>query len=107
MVGHPHYKLEWKVPSEEGSGLDYTFRCLPDRMGCHLSEAENRWGGGGSLVSGGEQHAHKLPGVAGSNISSKDIPEECKQEVSTPQVGQYHSSGIHKQPGRDNLQAIG
>ena len=71
-------------------------------MGCHLSGAED-WR---SLVSGRQQYAHELPGVAGNSISSKDIPEECKQEVSnyTPQVGQYHSSGIHKQP---DLQAIG
>ena len=71
--------------------------------GANQSEPEDRR----SMVTSKEQYAHQLPGVAGSNIGSEDIPEKQNQDVSAPQVGQYHSSGIHKQPGRDSLQGIG
>ena len=100
VVGHPHDQLEWEVPPQEGSGHNHR---LTDRVGCHMSGAEDRR----SLVSERRQDAHKLSGVAGCNASGEDIPEEQIQDVSTPQVGQYHGSGIHKQPGRDSLQGIG
>ena len=103
MVGHPHDKLEWKVPSEEGSGHNNRLRCLTDGLGSNQSEPEDRR----SMVTGREQYAHQLPGVAGSNIGSEDIPEKQNQDVNAPQVGQYHGSGIHKQPGGDSLQGIG
>ena len=44
---------------------------------------------------------------ATSHTSGQDIPEERNQDVSTPQVRQYHGSGIYKQPGRSSLQGIG
>ena len=103
MVEHPHDKLEWKVPSEEGSGHNNRLRCLTDGLGSNQSEPEDRR----SMVTGREQYAHQLPRVAGSNIGSEDIPEKQNQDVSAPQVGQYHGSGIHKQPGGDSLQGIG
>ena len=34
------------------------------------------------------------------------VPDR-EQDVSTPPVGQYHGSGIHKQPGRNSLQGVG
>ena len=37
VVGHPHDKLEWKVPPQEGSGHDNRFRCLTDRLGSNQS----------------------------------------------------------------------
>ena len=74
-----------------------------DRLGCDMLEPTDRR----SMVTDREQQAHKLPGVAGSNISSPDIPERQNQDVSTPQVGQHHSSGVHQQPRRNGLQGIG
>ena len=53
------------------------------------------------------EDAHKLFGAASSNSSSQDIAEKQNQDVSPSQVGQYHSSGIHKQAGRNSLQGIG
>ena len=103
MVGHPHDKLEWKVPSEEGSGHSNRLRCLTDGLGSNQSKPEDRR----SMVTGREQYAHQLPGVAGSNIGSEDILEKQNQDVGAPQVGQYRGSGIHKQPGGDSLQGIG
>ena len=38
VVGHPHDKLEWEVPPQEGSGSNNRLRCIPDRMGCDMSE---------------------------------------------------------------------
>ena len=67
-------------------------RCIPDGMGCNMSEPAD-WR---SMVTDTEQQAHKLPGVSGYNISSPDIPERQNQDVSTPPVGQHHSSGIHQ-----------
>ena len=103
VVGHPHDKLEWKVPPQEGSGHDNRFRCLTDRLGSNQSEPKDRR----SVVTDRVQDAHQLSGAASCNTSSQDIPEKQKQDVSAPQVGQYHGSGIHKQPGRDSLQGIG
>ena len=103
VVGHPHDKVEWEIPSQEGSGLSDRFRCIPDRVGCNLSKPEDRR----SMVSDRGQYAYKLPGTTSCNASSKDIPEEQIQDVSASQIGQYHSSGIHKQSGRNSLQAIG
>ena len=103
VVGHPHDKLEWEVPPQEGSGHDNRLRCIPDRMGCNMSEPADRR----SMVTDREQQAHKLPGAAGCDISSPDIPERQNQDVSTPPGGQHHSSGIHQQPGRNGLQGIG
>ena len=99
VVGHPHDKLEWEVPPQEGSGHDNRLRCIPDRMGCNMSEPADRR----SMVTDREQQAHKLPGAAGCDISSPDIPERQNQDVSTPPGGQHHSSGIHQQPGRNSL----
>ena len=54
------------------------------------------------------------PGQAGGqdecNISGDPTSPtilSAPTDVSTPQVGQYHSNGIHKQPGRDSLQGFG
>ena len=38
MVGHPHDKMEWEIPSQEGSGSGNRFRCISDRMGCSVLE---------------------------------------------------------------------
>ena len=42
MVKHPHDKLEWKVPPQEGSGHDNRFRCLTDRLRSNQSEPKDR-----------------------------------------------------------------
>ena len=99
-MGHPHDKLEWEVPPQEGSRRDNRFRGLSDRLGSNQSEPEDRR----SMVPGRKQNAHKLPGTSSYNTSSQDIPEKQIQDVSTPQ---YHGSGIHQQPGRNSLQGIG
>ena len=38
VVGHPHDKMEWEIPSQEGSGSGNRFRCISDRMGCSVLE---------------------------------------------------------------------
>ena len=103
VVGHPHDKLEWKIPSQEGSRSDNRFRCFPGRVGCDMSDPEDRR----SLVQNRGQDAHKLPGAASSDFCSSHIPEKQVQDIGPPQIGQYHGSGIHKQSGRDSLQGIG
>ena len=103
VVGHPHDKMEWKIPSQEGSGSGNRFRCILDRMGCSVPEPTDRR----PVVSGRAQDAHQLPGVTGRDISGTHIPEEQNQDVSTPQIGQHHGSGICKQSRRDSLQGIG
>ena len=85
MVGHPHDKVEWEVPSQEGSGLSDRFRYIPDRMGCNLSEPKD---------------------LLGATLAVKTFLKQI-QDVSASQIGQYHSSAIHKQSGRDSLQGIG
>ena len=89
VVGHPHDKLEWKVPPQEGSGHDNRFRCLTDRLGSNQSGPQD-WR---SVVTDRVQDAHQLSGAADCNISSQDIPEKQKQDVSTPQIGRSRRSG--------------
>ena len=60
-----------------------------------------------SLVQSRGQDAYKLPRTASCNICGSHIPERKIQDVSPPQIGQYHGSGIHKQSGRDSFQGIG
>ena len=103
VVGHPHDKLEWQIPSQEGSGSNNRFRCIPDRLGDNMPDPEDQR----SLVQSRGQDAYKLPRTASCNICGSHIPEGKIQDVSPPQIGQYHGSGIHKQSGRDSLQGIG
>ena len=89
VVGHPHDKLEWKVPPQQGSGHDNRFRCLTHRLGSNQSGPQD-WR---SVVTDRVQDALQLSGAADCNNSSQDIPEKQKQDVSTPQVGRSHGSG--------------
>ena len=45
------------------------------------------------MVTDRVQDAHQLSGAADCNVSSQDIPEKQKQDVSTPQIGRSHRSG--------------
>ena len=66
----------------------------------HSDASLIRWGatcqsqqtGGPWSLTESNRHVHKLPGVAGCNIASPDIPERQNQNVSTPPVGQHHST---------------
>ena len=60
---------------------------------------EYRW----SLISGGEILAHKLPGTASGDSSTKNIHEEQKTSVGTNEDRQYHSSSLYKQSRRYNV----
>ena len=42
-----------------------------------------------------------------ATLAVKAFLKKQNQDVSTPQVGQYHSSGIHKQPGGNIVQGFG
>ncbi len=59
------------------------------------------------MVKGGAEPAHKLPGVAGSNIGIKVIHKGTDGPVGTLEDGQYHGSGLCQQPGRYSLQGAG
>ena len=56
LVGHPHDKMEWEIPFQQGSGSGNRFRCISDRMGCSVPEPTD-WR---SVVSGRVQVVHKL-----------------------------------------------
>ena len=60
-----------------------------------------------SMVQGRMPDAYKLSGAIGCLTSSPHIPEEQNRDIGPPEVGQYHSSGLYQQPGRDGLQGIG
>ena len=102
VVGHPHDKLEWEVPPQEGGGHDNRFRRLSDRLGSNQSEPEDRpW-----FKAESRMHINCLELLA-ATLAVKTFLEKQIQGVSTPQVGQYHGSGIHQQPGRNSLQGTG
>ena len=103
VVGQPYGELEWEIPPVEGGRYDNRLRRISDRMGCSMSEPTDR----SSMVPGRMQDAYKLSGVIGCYTSSPHIPAEQNQDVSPPEVGQYHGSGLYQQPGRDGLQGIG
>ena len=103
VVRQPYGEMEWEIPPVEGGRYDNRLRPISDRMGCSMSEPTDRR----SMVPGRMQDAYKLSGVIGCYTSSPHIPEEQNQDVSPPGVGQYHSSGLYQQPGRDGLQGIG
>ena len=89
----------------EGDRSDHKLRCIPDRMGCSVSEPTDRR----SMVPDRMQDAYKLSRAICCNTSSPHIPEKQKQDISPPEVGQYHGSGLYQQPrgGGDGLQGIG
>ena len=99
------HMIHWngKFLLKKGSGHDNGLRCLSDRLGSNQSESEV-WR---YMVPDREQDAYKLSGTASCNTSSHDILETQNQDVSTPQVGKYHGSGIHKHPKRISLQGVG
>lgn len=67
---------------------------------------QNQWTGGLWSLVEGKMHII-LPEAIGCKICSPCIPEEQKQNVSTPQVGQHHSRGVHQQPRSNSLQRVG
>ena len=103
MVGHSDDTLEWDVPPQEGSGHDNRFRCIPDRMGCNLSEPTDRR----SMVPVRVQYAYKLSGTIGCDTGSPHISEVQNQDVRTPHSRQHHSSDLHQQSWRNSLHAVG
>ena len=58
-------------------------------------------------VHGPRQDAYKLSRTIGCNTKSPHIPEKQKQDISPPEVGQYHGSGLYQPPRGDSLQRIG
>ncbi len=72
-------------------------RCLPDRMGSHLTGHSNRR----PVVPSRERLAHKLSGTAGSIVCSPVLLEEPEEHM----LRQHHSSGLHQQLGRHSVQA--
>ena len=106
-MGHPHDKLEWEVPPQEGSGRDNRFRRLSDRLGSNQSEPEDRR----SVVPGRKQNAHKLPGTASRNTSSQDIPEKQIQDVIIYSSGwtiprQWHTSTNREEHGKKPMDVV-
>ncbi len=103
MVGLSPEPVEREEHAAEGSGLSDRIRCVTGRVGSSLQPPED-WQ---AMVKGGAEPAHKLPGVAGSNIGIKDIHKGTDGPVGTLEDGQYHGSGLCQQPGRYSLQGAG
>ncbi len=103
VVGLSPEPVEREEHAAEGSGLSDRIRCVTDRVGSSLQPPTD-WR---AMVKGGAEPAHKLPGVAGSNIGIKVIHKGTDGPVSTLEDGQYHGSGLCQQPGRHSLQGAG
>ena len=56
-----------------------------------------------TLVRGGTEVAHKLPGDPGSFLGSQMLRQGQKQYLHPTQAGQHDSSVVYKQPGGDSI----
>ena len=92
VAGTPH-QMEWSVFTDNNTRCCYRNRCLHYRMGSSVSKGENR----GTLVKDRETAAHKLLGVASSNLGNKDLCKDKGKYSHPSEDGQHNSSDIHKQ----------
>ncbi len=95
--------VEWEEHAAEGSGLSDRIRRITGRVGGSFQPPTD-WR---AMVTRGAEPAHKLPGVAGSNIGIKDIHKGTDELVGTLENGQYHGGGLCQQSGRYSLQKAG
>ena len=99
VVDRPPVVLERKDNVVQETNSDYRVGCLAHRLGCNVRGSEDRR----TLVRGGTEVAHKLPGDPGSFLGSKMLCQGQKQYLHPTQAGQYNSSGVYKQPGGDSI----
>ena len=102
MVGQQHVQMEWQNTYPEGHRSGDRLRCIPGGMGGLLLRVENR----GTLVPTGALYAHQLSRATYSNFSSQNLCKGQDCNVYPTENRQHHSSGLHKQSGRDSLQRI-
>ncbi len=103
VVGLLPEPVEWEEHAAEGSGLSDRIRRVTGRVGGSLQPPTD-WR---AMITGGAEPAHKLPGVAGSNIGIKDIHKGTDGLVGTLEDGQYHGGCLCQQSGRYSLQRAG
>ena len=99
VVGQPHVKMKWEIPSKDRDRHSDGFRCIPYRMGCNLLSTEDQR----SLVSWGKRNVNQLPGAACSYFRSQDICEEAHSSISDITHREHNSGSIYKQQGGYSL----
>ena len=69
-------------------------RCIPTGLGSCVQWHQER----GTLVSGGTEIAHKLPGATSCNPGSAILPKGSSRNICTSAARQSDSCSIHQQP---------
>ena len=81
---------------------DHRIRCVSPGLGSSVQWHQD----GRSLEPTGTADAHKLLGVAGSNIGSKILCEGSKRDFRTTTAGQSDCSSLHQQLGRHSIASV-
>ena len=99
LVDAPANTLEREESGNDTTRPSYRIRCLPHRVGSVLRGDTH----GRPVVHKGKMSPHKLPRAASGDAGSQNLPEKSGKQTRPVIVGQYNSSGVCKQPGRDSL----
>ena len=98
-------ELSWwqeKLAHWNGKPLSHRIRCVSPGLGSSVQWHQD----GRSLEPTGTADAHKLLGVAGSNIGSKILCEGSKRDFRTTTAGQSDCSSLHQQLGRHSIASV-
>ena len=99
LVDTPASTLEREESGNDTTRPSYRIRCLPHRMGSVLRGDTH----GRPVVLKGKMLPHKLPRATSGDAGSQNIPEGPGKQTRPAIIGQYNSSGVCKQSGRDSL----
>ena len=99
LVDAPASTLEREESGNDTTRPSYRIRCLPHKVGSVLRGDTH----GRPVVHKGKMSPHKLPRAASGDAGSQNLPEKSGKQTRPVIVGQYNSSGVCKQPGRDSL----
>ena len=103
LVDYQYEQMEWEDHNEKRNRHDNRVRCILGRMGSSVLSSTDRR----SMVTDRANDAYQLPGVVSSNSSGTNIYKEPDQDISFTSSGQYHSSGLYQQLGRDSVPGVG
>lgn len=90
VVDRPPIDMERKDDAVQETSTDHSVRCLTYRLGSNMRGGEDRR----TLVRGGTEVAHKLPGDPGSFPGSQMLCQGQEQYFHPTQAGQHDSSVV-------------